>query len=236
MSSYSVMSRRNRRKVRRKRKRWPNARARIWPRSQSCVRRSISKTSAYKVWKQSARDSEPRSNGRTNGCSWLECYSAVADEREKWEAREERIVRQLQRLEADELSTAHAAPGEYRGVVTSVIMNGECGSRHENRKRSTETSRRVTVQSPTPRDSMTESPGCATTLSFNEIVSPKPMERISTQSSSVATLELVGGVPASPFGGVSTVVSTEAYMGVAGGASTGASTRPSAEAPTPLEL
>ena len=147
----------------------------------------------------------------------LECFRAVAAEREKWEAREERMARQLQRLEADELSRARTVPVEDRGVVTSV--NGECRSRHESRQHSTETPKRVTIQSPLPKDT-TESPGRATTPSSTGIVSPEPMERMSTQSSNVATVEQVGGVPKLPFGGVSTGVSTEAYTGVAGGAST----------------
>ena len=147
----------------------------------------------------------------------LECFRAVAAEREKWEAREERMARQLQRLEADELSRARTVPVEDRGVVTSV--NGECRSRHESRQHSTETPKRVTIQSPLPKDT-TESPGRATTPSSTGIVSPEPMERMSTQSSNVATVEQVGGVPTLPFGGVSTGVSTEAYTGVAGGAST----------------
>ena len=144
----------------------------------------------------------------------LECYRTVAAEREKWEVREERMVRQLQRLEADKLLRACTVPVEDCGAVTSV--NGEFGSCHESRQLSTETPRRVTIQSPPPRDSMTESPGCATTPSSTGIVSPEPMERISVQPLSVATVEQVGGVPTSPFGGVSMGVST----GVAGGAST----------------
>jgi len=148
----------------------------------------------------------------------LECFRAVAAEREKWKAREERMARQLQRLEADELSRARTVPVEDRGVVTSV--NGECRSRHERRQHSTETPKRVTIQSPLPKDIPTESPGRATTPSSTGIVSPEPMERMSTQSSNVANVEQVGGVPTLAFGGVSTGVSTEAYTGVAGGAST----------------
>ena len=102
----------------------------------------------------------------------LECYRAAAAEREKLEAREERIVQQLQRLEAVQLSRARAVQGEdpIRGAMTSV--NGECGSLYESRQRSTETTRRVTIQSPTPRDSTTESPGRATIRCSTENGSP----------------------------------------------------------------
>jgi len=75
---------------------------------------------------------------RAHEITELECYRAVAAECQKWEAREERMTWQLQRLEAAELLRAQVTPGEDSGAVTSV--NEECGSHYENRQRSTETS------------------------------------------------------------------------------------------------
>ena len=57
---------------------------------------------------------------RAHEITELECYRAVAAERQKWEAREERMIRQLQQLEAAELLRAQVTP-EDSGAVTSVI-------------------------------------------------------------------------------------------------------------------
>jgi len=152
----------------------------------------------------------------------LECYRAVAAESQKWEAWEERMIWQLQRLEAAELLRAQVTPGEDSGAVTS--LNEECGSHYENRQRSTETSRRVTIQSPTSRDCTAESPGSPTTPSSSGSGSPEPTGQVSKQSPSVDTVEQVNEVRSFPLEASTRVFageSTEADTGVGRGVSRG---------------
>jgi len=87
---------------------------------------------------------------RVHETTELECYRAVAAKRQKWEAREERMIWQLQWLEAAELLRAQVTPEKDSGAMPFV--SEECGSHYENRQRFTPTSRRVTIQSPTSRD------------------------------------------------------------------------------------
>jgi len=157
---------------------------------------------------------------RAHEITELECYRAVAAERQKWEAREERMIWQLQRLEAAELLRAQVTPGEDSGAVTS--LNEECGSHYENRQRSTETSRRVTIQSPTSRDCTAESPGSPTTPSSSGNGSPEPIGQVSKQSPGVNTVEQVNEVRSFPLEastGVFAGESTEADTGVGRGVS-----------------
>jgi len=169
---------------------------------------------------------------RAHEITELECYRAVAAECQKWEAWEERIW-QLQRLEAAEFLRAQVTPGEDSGAVNSV--NEECGSHYENRQRSTETSRRVTIQSPTSRDCTAESPGSPTTPSSSGNGSPEPMGQVSEQSPSVDTVEQVNEVRSFPLEastGVFAGESTEADTGVGRGVSMGVTGRLSTETST----
>jgi len=153
---------------------------------------------------------------RAHEITELECYRAVAAERQKWEAREERMIWQLQRLEAAELLRAQVTPGEDSGAVTSV--NEEYGSHYENRQRSTETSRRVTIQSPTSRDCTAEAPQADLPHRPRvEMGSPEPTGQVSKQSPGVDTVEQVNEVRSFPLEastGVFAGESTEADTGV----------------------
>jgi len=118
--------------------------------------------------------------------------------------------------------------------MTSV--NKECGSHYENRQRSTEMLRHVTIQSPTSRDHTAESPGSPTTPSSSAWKQfPKPMGQVSRQSPSVDTVEQVNKVRSFPLEtstGVLAGESTKADTGVGRGVSMGVTGRLSMETST----